>query len=99
MTDKTGYKDVLENLRRYLQHWDPIGVIPGMIKDGLAPNEYDSYAGPLYTVLASGATVEQVEEYLKKCLENVGLDYVEERDRKMAKSLHTYFNYSTGFRK
>ncbi|QDK37973.1 hypothetical protein [Bdellovibrio sp. NC01] len=94
MSDQTGYKEVLENLRRYLQHWDPVGVIPNLIKDGHAPSEYDSYAGPLYTLLASGASEEKVEEHLKQCLKYMGLHYVEKRDRAMAKSLHTYFKNS-----
>lgn len=98
MTDMVGHKEVLENLRRYLQHWDPIGVIPSLIREGLNPSEYDSYAGQLYTLLASGASIAQIEKYLLQCLDHMGLEMTE-RDREMALSIHKYFNYSTGFRK
>ena len=43
-----------------MQHWDPIGVadIPE------AQDEYDSYAGHVYRLLASGASDVEVIDYL-----------------------------------
>ena len=43
-----------------MQHWDPIGVseIPE------AQDEYDSYVGPVYRLLASGASDADLIDYL-----------------------------------
>ncbi|WP_413578549.1 hypothetical protein ACLVWU_08425 [Bdellovibrio sp. HCB290] len=92
-------KEVLEVLRRYLQHWDPIGAIPGAIINGQAPTEYDCYAGPLYTLLAEGGSEDDVHKYLVQCLDHMGMRHIEIRDRSMAKYIHNYFNKSSGFRK
>ncbi|WP_413942738.1 hypothetical protein [Bdellovibrio sp. HCB-162] len=92
-------KEVMEILRRYLQFWDPIEVVGDLIKNGFPPDEYDSYAGPLYTILANGGSVDDIERYLQKCLEHMGMPFVSEREKRMAISIHTYFNKSSGFRK
>jgi hypothetical protein len=89
----------LETLRRYLQVWDPINVIDDLVRDGLAPDEYDSYAGPLYTLLSQDATVEQIEEYLIQVLGHMGLKHSPERDHDMALSIHKYFYNTSGFKK
>ena len=36
-------------VKEALKCWDPIGVIPGLIEDGLLPDEYDSYALSVYS--------------------------------------------------
>ncbi len=43
-----------------MQHWDPIGVseVPE------AQDEYDSYVGPVYRLLASGASDADLIDYL-----------------------------------
>ena len=58
-------KEAMETIRRYLQYWGPIGVIPDLIKVGLPPNEYDSYAGPIYTMLTEGKSSEEIQNHLK----------------------------------
>ena len=43
-----------------LHHWDPIGVRD----EPEAQDEYDSYVGGVYRLLASGASEEQIVDYL-----------------------------------
>jgi hypothetical protein len=53
-----------------MQHWDPIGVsdVPE------ARNEYNSYVGPVYRLLASGASDTELVDYLYKTeTETMGL--------------------------
>jgi hypothetical protein len=53
-----------------MQHWDPIGVadVPE------AQDEYDSYVGPVYRLLVSGASDVDVIEFLYKTeTETMGL--------------------------
>ena len=53
-----------------MDHWDPIGVsdIPE------AQDEYDSYVGPVYRLLASGASDRMLTDYLYKTeTETMGL--------------------------
>lgn len=53
-----------------MQHWDPIGVsdVPA------AHDEYDSYVGPVYRMLSSGATDAELVDYLYKTeTETMGL--------------------------
>ncbi|WP_413584482.1 hypothetical protein [Bdellovibrio sp. HCB274] len=89
----------LEVLKRYLQHWDPIGVVPGMIIEGLDPSEYDVYADSLHTVLADGGTVEDVYTYLLNCRSHMGLKPDRDADIRLANSLHTYFKQASGIKK
>ena len=52
---------IMENIRKVLlQEWDPIGVkdIPE------AQDEYDSYAGGVYRLLASHSSAEQIARHL-----------------------------------
>ena len=91
-------KEVLETLRRYLQNWDPINVIDQLIEKGLPPNEYDSYAGSIYTLLSNGANEEEIYQQLARNLDDMGLKVQEERERKMAHSLYKYFHEKSGFR-
>jgi hypothetical protein len=53
-----------------MQHWDPIGVadVPE------AQDEYDSYVGPVYRLLASRASDAELIDYLRKTeTETMGL--------------------------
>jgi hypothetical protein len=43
-------------------HWDPIGVRECVKEE----DEYDSYVGPVYRLLASGASDKEVAEYLTR---------------------------------
>jgi len=47
-------------IERLLSEWDPIGVIPRQIADGLPPSEYDSYAPEVHASLRSGCTAESL---------------------------------------
>jgi len=56
-------RQIQERIRDVLLHdWDPIGVqdMPE------AQDEYDGYVGGVYSLLASGASVEQLAEHLWK---------------------------------
>ena len=62
-------KEIQETIRQVLLHqWDPIGVsdIPE------AQDEYDSYVGGIYRLLASGASEHQIIERLYN-IETVGM--------------------------
>jgi hypothetical protein len=62
-------KEIQERIRQVLLHeWDPIGVsdIPA------AHDEYDSYVGGIYRLLASGASEYQIIERLHN-LETVSM--------------------------
>ena len=51
-------------------HWDPIGVRECVKGE----DEYDSYIGPVYRLLASGASDKEIEAYLAQTeCETMGL--------------------------
>lgn len=53
-------RNIQDQISRILfEDWDPIGL-----KDILPSDEYDSYVGGVYRLLASGATCERVAEHL-----------------------------------
>ncbi|HEY0077582.1 MAG TPA: hypothetical protein VGB73_02980 [Pyrinomonadaceae bacterium] len=69
--------EMQEKIRQILLHeWDPIGVsdVPE------AQDEYDSYVGGIYRLLASGASEHQVVERLYQ-LETVSMGLDGERER------------------
>lgn len=72
----------LEALKRLLLHeWDPIGIRDC---EG-AQDEYDSYAFELFTMLSSGADVDQVASYLDGIeAEHMALRLRAERNRAVA---------------
>lgn len=56
-------RQIQANIRDILLHeWDPIGIID--VPE--AQDEYDSYVGGLYRLLASGASVDQLVEHLRQ---------------------------------
>ena len=65
-------REIQERIGRILyEDWDPLGL------RGVAPpDEYDSYIGGVYRLLAAGASCEQVAEYLAE-LERGPLGYSE----------------------
>jgi hypothetical protein len=62
--------------RIHYDDWDPIGLA------GVAPrDEYDTYVGGVYRLLASGATAEQIAEHLVRIeREAMGYDQATIRD-------------------
>jgi hypothetical protein len=52
-----------------LQYWDPIGIrdVPEM------QDEYDSYVGPVYRLLASGASTDQIAKHLADVETSLGV--------------------------
>jgi len=63
-------REIYDKIGRILyEDWDPLSL------RGVAPtDEYDSYVGGVYRLLASGATGEQVAQYLAE-LERGPLGY------------------------
>lgn len=56
-------REIQESIRHILLHdWDPIGVAD----EPQAQDEYDSYIGGVYRLLASGASTTQVAEHLAR---------------------------------
>lgn len=56
-------RDIQNRIRMVLlEDWDPIGVA-GVPE---AQDEYDSYIGPIYRLLASDASVEQLAQHLQE---------------------------------
>jgi hypothetical protein len=56
-------REIQDSIRQiFLHDWDPIGVGDGSVP----PDEYDSYIGGVYRLLASGASAEAVAEHLAK---------------------------------
>jgi len=56
-------RDIQESIRQVLLHdWDPLGVndVPEV------QDEYDSYVGGVYRMLASGSSADEIVEYLWK---------------------------------
>jgi hypothetical protein len=54
-------------IEEQLRQWDPIGVIPDLLGDGLPPDEYDSYAPYIANMLARGTTVDALTAHLEYC--------------------------------
>jgi hypothetical protein len=64
-------REIQEAIRQVLLHdWDPIGIAdePG------AQDEYDSYVGGVYRLLASGASEAEIDRHLQRIVvETTGL--------------------------
>jgi hypothetical protein len=54
----------LKFVEKILQRWDPIGVIDDLKESGLPPDEYDSYAPSILTMLNRGANLEDIASHL-----------------------------------
>ncbi|WP_413287779.1 hypothetical protein [Bdellovibrio sp. HCB337] len=90
----------METIRRYLQVWDPIGVIEDLAQVGSPLNEYDSYAGPIYTLLTQGGSVDDIEKHLNTILQDrMEMTGDTEKTRMIAEGLHRYFHEYSGYRK
>jgi hypothetical protein len=64
-------RDLREAIRQVLLHdWDPIAIAD----EAAAQDEYDSYVGGVYRLLASGASEGELERHLRRILdEQMGL--------------------------
>jgi hypothetical protein len=59
--NKQRWREIQENIRQLLlREWDPIGVVD----EPLAQSEYDSHVGPVYRLLAAGASEREIADYL-----------------------------------
>ena len=76
---------IQESIKQILWHdWDPIGVndVPE------AQDEYDSYVGGVYRMLASGGSEDEIVDHLWKIeMHTMGLDANRERLRPIATKL------------
>jgi hypothetical protein len=71
-------KEIQEAIRAILvRHWDPIGVsdLP------MAQDEYDSYIGPVYRVLSSSRSEEEIISFLSHVEANMMGFGAPDRDR------------------
>ena len=78
-------------LRTLMCEWDPIGVMtdPDWPRDG-----YDCLVGPLLTLLAQGASAEEVARYLRKEIEeHFGLSPEHYNFTEVAQRVHTWFDH------
>lgn len=58
-------KPDLEIISRYLQFWDPLGVIEDLAADGQPLSEYDSYALEIHRLLEKRAGIKGITAALK----------------------------------
>lgn len=76
--------EIQESIRHILFYdWDPIGI------NDLAPDdEYDSYIGGVYRILASGASEHQIIEHLRQLeITKMELSSNEEKLKNVAEKL------------
>ena len=81
---KEDIKALQRKVREILMEWDPIGVrdMPE------AQDEYDSYVGPICSLLIKGAGVTALAKMLDQIEgENMGLSVRTERNRQIAQKL------------
>jgi hypothetical protein len=60
----SGVDEELLRVQEFLALWDPIGVIDLLEEEGLLPNEYDSYAPAILTMLRAGTTRVEIVRHL-----------------------------------
>jgi hypothetical protein len=82
----------LNHIKKVLQRWDPIGVMPGPKEDDGPIDEYDSYAPGIHTILRGGATVDQVAQHLQHIRTlSMGLPVNRSKDRVFATELVSWW--------
>jgi hypothetical protein len=85
--DVQGHLKVKEALRK----WDPIGVYAG--DSDWPDDEYDSYSGPVVSLLDSGAPKERILQYLRDICENhISLSFDRPKTEKIIEELITYWS-------
>ncbi len=93
MNNPTETLEDLRTVQEILQQWDPIGVIESLKEDGLPPNEYDSYAPAILTMLTQGTSVEKIIDHLGIIQKvSMGLGPWADRDRRIATILVEWWN-------
>jgi hypothetical protein len=86
MEDRAG--EELLGVRKILARWDPIGVIDSLEEDGLPPDEYDSYAPAILTMLRRGTTQDEIVQHLRLIqIRFMGLASSPDHDRWIADQL------------
>ena len=86
MINKHESRAIRVEIRRVLLHvWDPIGVRD----EPNAQDEYDCCLGSLFHLLTTGATDDQIAEYLRRQgTEHMGLQLQKEKKRPAARRYH-----------
>ena len=83
-------------VERLLREWDPTGVIPDLIADGLPANEYDDYAPYIVGMLERGCTAAELARHLEYCrISAMGLAPDAAADRQTAEKLVALWKQST----
>jgi len=77
----------LRTVERFLQAWDPIGIIEDEIDNGAPPTEYDTYAPKVLTLLQRGVSADDLVNHLSGLRREMGLDPDDFRDREAAGSI------------
>ena len=78
----------LELIMRYLQWWDPIGMIDDLVEAGLPLDEYDRYAMEIHRILESKQGVDKLVETLEDIQQKrMGLSEDRERCQFLAQGL------------
>jgi hypothetical protein len=68
-----------------LRRWDPIGVCPG---DFAPADEYDDYAPHIVSLVAQGASIEQLTQHLENIrMLAIGVEIDRNHDRNIAKEI------------
>jgi len=76
---------------RFLQAWDPAGVVRDLVTTGNAPDEYDAYAGGVLTLLVKDASVEELSAHFVALRADLGLPADTIGDYEFAAGLRTWW--------
>ena len=75
-------------IKSYLiDHWDPIGIGPLDHLHG-PEDEYDSYAHDLVKIVGSGGSRQDLEDYLAKAEDHIGVTQSPLRIKRVARGLY-----------
>ena len=77
----------LRTVERFLQVWDPIGIIEDEIDSGTPPTEYDTYAPKVLALLQRGVSTDDLVNHLSGLRRDLGLDPDDMRDQEAAQSI------------
>lgn len=83
--DKAESRKRWSELRELWNAFDPIGV---MDFSDSAQDEYEGYCGPSMRLLENNASVQELEEYIRSALDNMGI----RRDRKLIRDFAEKMN-------
>ena len=77
---------------RFLQVWDPLGVIPDLVNSGNSPTEYDDYAPELLSLLARSPNTSQVVAHLASVRSKMGVPPEPANDLEFANGLLVWWS-------